>query len=799
MRIKNKFIHIFSFLLLLCLIFATSAVAGAAVGAVADAEQALITTRSEFISALNDASDGDVLTVGDVDFNISATGAVNEAEKIKIEKSIVIKSGKADGKAVLTGATFILNGTKSAGETTTYTFENVIFDEKLDTSVLTDADWQLSYDSQDELIGNYPLKNQYAIECRGSANATFKNCEFNNYMHTYGPAIRAFYDDYSLTPSLEAEHGDNVPYKLELNIIECLFTNNAALYGGGAVYVEGHDKNVTLNVIDSKFTENKSGFVQNAVGGGAVYVKQSIANFNGCNFEKNIANYFYGGERYWSDQIIGGAIGCAEDALFTIRDCKIIDNKASCGGGIGVVTSRVDIADCLIAENEVIPETESKNSTLGLASNQGLGGAIYFNGVTDATIGNTEIKNNYAENAMSAIFTDYSPLLNYSTREVNILFCTIANNVCKTKMSEYKGYGEDRWLWFSWYTDFFDISYLKYYGNIVVDEIYATDEATEIELPSEQNGYNYFGNTAPSEWYDVEGNIINAPVVSTEFIKEKLGDMNYHGTFTVGANNRDVVYKFFVDSECDSTVTLPAGKLPSFPTVNKPGYTLVKWTFSGDFDYEEDKYFIVGNKTESIDFYATFSANTYKVTYNFGEAKESVNQVYDTALSLPTPQERYGYTFAGWFTELDGKGEKIEQGATFKTASDVTYYAYYTKDFPTLYVILGVIGGLVVIGAGVALGIYLRNKKASKVPGETQPTEVSQHISEQIVENTNSPDTSMLSPREKEVLELLLQGKQRNEIATILYISENTVKKNISGIYTKLNVSSRSELFALFK
>jgi len=49
------------------------------------------------------------------------------------------------------------------------------------------------------------------------------------------------------------------------------------------------------------------------------------------------------------------------------------------------------------------------------------------------------------------------------------------------------------------------------------------------------------------------------------------------------------------------------------------------------------------------------------------------------------------------------------------------------------------------------------------------------------------------------VLELLLQGKQRNEIATTLYISENTVKKNISSIYTKLNVSSRNELFALFK
>ena len=69
----------------------------------------------------------------------------------------------------------------------------------------------------------------------------------------------------------------------------------------------------------------------------------------------------------------------------------------------------------------------------------------------------------------------------------------------------------------------------------------------------------------------------------------------------------------------------------------------------------------------------------------------------------------------------------------------------------------------------------------------------------QPVEQKQLPNIDALSPREKEVLELLLKGKQRSEIATVLFISENTVKKNISSIYSKLNVSSRSELFALFK
>jgi len=48
------------------------------------------------------------------------------------------------------------------------------------------------------------------------------------------------------------------------------------------------------------------------------------------------------------------------------------------------------------------------------------------------------------------------------------LFCTIANNICGTEMTEYMGYGEDRWCWFSYPTDFFDISYLNHMPNMTI-------------------------------------------------------------------------------------------------------------------------------------------------------------------------------------------------------------------------------------------------------------------------------------------------------------------------------------------
>jgi DNA-binding CsgD family transcriptional regulator len=55
-----------------------------------------------------------------------------------------------------------------------------------------------------------------------------------------------------------------------------------------------------------------------------------------------------------------------------------------------------------------------------------------------------------------------------------------------------------------------------------------------------------------------------------------------------------------------------------------------------------------------------------------------------------------------------------------------------------------------------------------------------------------------LSPREKEVASLLLQGQSAKEIAVKLEITISTVNFHIKNLYKKLNIGSRSELFARF-
>ena len=50
----------------------------------------------------------------------------------------------------------------------------------------------------------------------------------------------------------------------------------------------------------------------------------------------------------------------------------------------------------------------------------------------------------------------------------------------------------------------------------------------------------------------------------------------------------------------------------------------------------------------------------------------------------------------------------------------------------------------------------------------------------------------ILTPREKEVFELLVTSKTTREIAEILNISEKTVRNHISNVMQKLGVKGRS-------
>ena len=60
--------------------------------------------------------------------------------------------------------------------------------------------------------------------------------------------------------------------------------------------------------------------------------------------------------------------------------------------------------------------------------------------------------------------------------------------------------------------------------------------------------------------------------------------------------------------------------------------------------------------------------------------------------------------------------------------------------------------------------------------------------------HTSQPLAELLTNRELEISNLLVQRLSNKEIAAILFISPETVKKHLNNIYSKLNVSSRQQV-----
>ena len=57
----------------------------------------------------------------------------------------------------------------------------------------------------------------------------------------------------------------------------------------------------------------------------------------------------------------------------------------------------------------------------------------------------------------------------------------------------------------------------------------------------------------------------------------------------------------------------------------------------------------------------------------------------------------------------------------------------------------------------------------------------------------HSHESSIMTKREREVFELLVQDSTTKEIATELFISEKTVRNHISNVIQKLGVKGRAQ------
>ena len=117
-------------------------------------------------------------------------------------------------------------------------------------------------------------------------------------------------------------------------------------------------------------------------------------------------------------------------------------------------------------------------------------------------------------------------------------------------------------------------------------------------------------------------------------------------------------------------------------------------------------------------------------------------------------------------------------------------------DFISLYLI-GVTFGLVSLGLIFFFYGRMRTNNLTLFTHSLQ----NERASEQPIVETSAPNIESLNltPREKEVFEVILQGVTVPEMAQKLYISEVTVKRHVGSILKKTQLSSRAELLEVYR
>jgi RNA polymerase sigma factor (sigma-70 family) len=68
-----------------------------------------------------------------------------------------------------------------------------------------------------------------------------------------------------------------------------------------------------------------------------------------------------------------------------------------------------------------------------------------------------------------------------------------------------------------------------------------------------------------------------------------------------------------------------------------------------------------------------------------------------------------------------------------------------------------------------------------------------EYMIERLTANDKSADLDALSPRQREILGLVVEGMSNAEIGKHLYLSESTIKQHLRAAYKALGVKDRKE------
>lgn len=158
-------------------------------------------------------------------------------------------------------------------------------------------------------------------------------------------------------------------------------------------------------------------------------------------------------------------------------------------------------------------------------------------------------------------------------------------------------------------------------------------------------------------------------------------------------------------------------------------------------------------------------------------------------------------------TELESRGclpAVVLMDLVMPNMNGIEATAHIVKRFPTCrVVILTSFGEVERVHAALrngAVGYLLKDAEAAEVAaairaairGEVHlDSEIARRLTQDLRSGPAGP--ALLTPREREILALLGEGRSNREIANILVISERTARTHVSNVLSKLNLTSRTQ------
>ncbi len=204
--------------------------------------------------------------------------------------------------------------------------------------------------------------------------------------------------------------------------------------------------------------------------------------------------------------------------------------------------------------------------------------------------------------------------------------------------------------------------------------VYYTDTFGELPIPTRDN-YIFLG------WY-------TSPTAGSKVLADT--EVATNADTTLYARWEKILVKVSFDanggSSTDVSMHLGLGENYVLPSAERTYYSFDGWYTdkSGGTKVTSDT--AVTSASEHT-LYAHWTIKTVDVTYDAGEGKVSGNasKTYDLGGNYAdVSASRSGYVFIGWFTQKDGKGERVLPTTVVTSESAHTLYAYWSNDAYTV-------------------------------------------------------------------------------------------------------------------